>query len=60
MVPFLFRFAQKLPDMKPQQLRYDEGRQVSQVLEGDTWIDACVDYHPSRFTRVKQETTDDE
>ena len=59
MVPFLFRFAQRLPEVKPQQLRYDEDRQVSQVLKGDTWIDACADCESTLFTRVAQETTDD-
>jgi hypothetical protein len=59
MVPFLFRFAQRLPETKPQRLRYDEVRQISQVLEGEVWIDVCADCESTLFTRVAQETTDD-
>jgi hypothetical protein len=45
-------------------LRYDEERQLSQILVGGVWLDAATARgpagHDSRFTRVLQETTDDE
>jgi len=45
-------------------LRYDEERQLSQILVSGVWLDAAMAHGPavrdSRFTRVRQETTDDE
>ncbi len=64
MTPFLFRFAQLIPDEPLPLLRYDAVRQLSQVFIDGEWIDAA-DYGGdvakySRVTRTKPETTDDQ
>lgn len=62
--PFVYHFAQRLPEMPHHRLRYDTARQVSQVLVDGRWVDspnASVALTSStRFTRVPGETTDDE
>lgn len=64
MVPFVFRFAEPLPDVPRCPLRYDAARQVAQVMFEGKWIDrpdAPRDSMAStRFTRIKAETTDDQ
>lgn len=63
LVPFLFRFAQPLPDVPNHVLRYDTMRQVSQVLIHGFWIDSpdAPGEPPglTRQTRIQAETTDD-
>lgn len=61
--PFLFRFAQPIPDQVRTPMRYDSQRQVSQVLIEGKWVDG-PDAIPASagattFTRVHRETTDD-
>ncbi len=62
--PFIARFATPLGDAQPQSLRYDEHRQISQVLVDGIWRDAmCAGVSAggsTRITRVQLETTDDE
>ena len=64
MVPFVFRYAERLPQPARSPLRYDAERQIAQVLLGSTWVDTRdvpTEATPStRLTRVKAETTDDE
>jgi hypothetical protein len=64
MVPFVFRYAERLPQPARFPLRYDVKRQIAQVLMGSTWVDARdvpAESMPStRLTRVNGETTDDE
>jgi hypothetical protein len=61
-LPFIFYFAERLPSVPPQRLRFDPLRQISQVFQDGSWVDA-VDALPldgqSRLTRVSAETTDD-
>jgi hypothetical protein len=63
MTPFILRFAQRLPEVAVQALRYDSSRDVSQVLVDDRWVDApdARGGHMSdtRITRVLAETQDD-
>jgi hypothetical protein len=62
--PFIMRFATPIGHGGQQTIRYDVHRQLSQVLVGGAWLDAAKVRGPtgidSRFTRVAQETTDDE
>jgi hypothetical protein len=62
-VPFIFRFAEPLPETRGLPMRYDAARQVAQVLVDGTWVDRTdAPDTPSaftRFTRVEAETTDD-
>jgi len=62
MVPFLFRFKEPIPECS-RTLRYNERRQISQVLVDGKWIDGSDPSAPSiassKFTRVDRETTDD-
>jgi hypothetical protein len=62
-VPFLFRFAERLPHAEEQPFRYDTTRQISQVLMDGVWVDATkasVDLCAgTRITATQQETTDD-
>ena len=64
MIPFIFRFAQKIPPSAPEVLRYDAQRQITQIMENGNWIDTTTARAKvgkgTRFTRVKAETTDDE
>ena len=63
MVPFLFAFAEPLPESPLLLLRYDASRQISQVSIAGTWIDGPDAPGPlpasTRFTKVTHETTDD-
>jgi hypothetical protein len=63
-VPFLFRFAQPIPEVPLHPLRYDAARQISQTLIGGRWTDtpdASLELiGATRLTEVKRETTDDE
>ncbi|MGD1102899.1 MAG: hypothetical protein ABSA59_12615 [Terriglobia bacterium] len=63
-VPFLFRFAQPMPEVPLHPLRYDNVRQISQMLIDGRWIDShdvSVELiKATRFTRVERETSDDE
>ena len=62
--PFITGFASRLDSRPAAVLRYDDRRQVSQVLIGGVWLDASLVSVPSalgtRLTKVAQETTDDE
>lgn len=63
MTPLILRFAQRIPSVVPELLRYDAERQIAQVLEDGKWIDRLVSGAPgenTRCTKVKTETTDDE
>lgn len=63
MRPFLFRFAEPIPDQTTNPLRYDSHRQISQVLIEGKWIDgpdAPGESIPAtRITATRRETTDD-
>lgn len=62
--PFICLFAQKLPELPNQWLRYDAGRQISQVFVDGAWVDTCdapgAISASSRVTKLDRETTDDE
>lgn len=63
-VPLSVRFAQITPPLDEALFRYDDSRQVSQVLVDGIWHDAadCPGESPWRTTRetkMKAETTDD-
>lgn len=62
-VPFLFRFAERLPESECLLLRYDAARQISQACVSGRWVDApdVREGWPrgTRFTEVQAETTDD-
>jgi hypothetical protein len=61
--PFLLRFAKALPDFPCPSLRYDETRQILQVVVNGAWVDApdadVEIMRESRFTRVRPETHDE-
>lgn len=61
--PFLARYAEPLSGAQRTSHRYDEVRQVSQVLVDDVWVDATearmAVERETRMTKVHQETTDD-
>jgi hypothetical protein len=62
MIPLILRFAQRIPPVIPEILRYDAERQIALVLENGIWIDritAGEREQGTRLTRVKAETTDD-
>jgi hypothetical protein len=63
-VPFLYRFAHRMPEVPLRPLRYDAARQISQMLIGGRWIDtpdaSLQLIGATRLTEVKRETTDDE
>ncbi|MFL6605749.1 MAG: hypothetical protein ACJ8R9_31105 [Steroidobacteraceae bacterium] len=64
LMPFSLRFSRRIPLQPPPPLRYDETRQLSQVLVDGAWVD-CVEARSvaesmSRETRVRGETRDDE
>jgi hypothetical protein len=62
--PFLCVFAVPLHDMPTETLRYDQQRQVSQVLIGQDWVDTpdaqIEPVQNSRITRVRPETSDEQ
>jgi hypothetical protein len=63
MIPFILRFAQQIPLINPEVLRYDPDRQIAQVQERGNWIDrlaAGVQEASTKITRMNNETTDDE
>ena len=63
MIPFILRFAQQIPSVSPEILRYDAERQIAQVLECGNWVDRLTaggQETSTKFTKVKTETTDDE
>jgi hypothetical protein len=61
--PFITAFATRIERACRQTLRYDEQRQLSQVLLDGTWVDAVttpvVTAGGTCMTKVAQETTDD-
>jgi hypothetical protein len=63
-LPFLHQFAQPIPTRASLPLRYDEARQIAQVLQNGQWIDAPdasdEEAGATRKTAVAQETFDDE
>ena len=63
-IPFVFRFAHRLPNIPHQILRYDAARQISQVLVDGHWVDSRLALSEpltaTRLTEVRMETTDDE
>ncbi|PYV70346.1 MAG: hypothetical protein DMG96_31480 [Acidobacteria bacterium] len=63
-VPFLLRFAERIPQSARSALRYDPQRQIAQVRVSGQWVDtpdsAIESGHATRKTAVYQETTDDE
>jgi hypothetical protein len=56
--PFIMRFSVPIDELAIETLRFDEVRQVAQILDGREWIDTVR--IGTRKTRVRQETTDDE
>ena len=62
--PFLTRYAEPLSGARRTSHRYDEVRQVSQVLVDGVWVDASearmAVERDTRMTKVHQETTDDD
>ena len=64
MIPFILRFAQQIPPVSPEMLRYDAERQITQLLDNGNWVDRLAvggrAGENTRFTKVKTETTDDE
>ena len=64
MLPFILRFASPIPASKPETLRYDTTRQLTQTLKDGEWMDRLSAPgqagENTRFTRVRTETTDDE
>lgn len=64
MRPFILQFGKQLPPDRAAPVRYDEARQVSQVLADGCWIDAVdlreATSRATRLTLVLAETTDDE
>ncbi len=60
--PFLLLFAERLPSVAPNVLRYDVARQQSEVLVDGRWVDAInapVPDSGTRVTKVGFETSDD-
>ena len=62
--PFLFQFAQPLPEVADRLLRYDPERQISEIL-ADDGLQESLDAQrwcerATRFTEVRTETIDDE
>jgi len=63
MIPFILRFAQRIPPICPEILVYDAERQVALVLVEGTWVDRLTANEQgagTRITEVTNETTDDE
>ncbi|MBN9662265.1 MAG: hypothetical protein J0H49_28970 [Acidobacteria bacterium] len=63
MNPIILRFAQRIPAASPEVLRYDAERQIAEVLEGGQWVDRLTvggQGASTKFTKVKNETTDDD
>lgn len=62
--PFIFRFAERMPDRAAPLLRYDVRRQMAQVQVGNAWLDTpdarVVIEATTRMTKVSNETTDDQ
>lgn len=62
--PFITTFATPLEHAKPQALRYDLCRQLSEIRVGQAWVDAANAFISTeggtRFTKVAQETSDDD
>ncbi len=62
-MPFLLRFAERVPRGRLRPSRYNVERQISQVLVEGQWVDAPDAPDESvggtRVTDVRAETTDD-
>lgn len=62
--PFLVQFAAPIPQRRPRLRRYDVQHALGQVCIRGAWIDRLDagddDPRPTRFTRVDDETTDDD
>lgn len=62
--PFIAGFATPIGHAPLQTMRYDEHRQLSQVLINNVWIDAANTQVPemgsTKTTKVFQETSDDD
>jgi hypothetical protein len=62
MSPLILRFAETIPTVSPEILRYDSERQLAQVLVDGNWVDritvGALDAS-TRFSKVPTETTDD-
>lgn len=63
MRPFVFRFAELIPNRVAHMLRYDIRRQISQILVAGEWIDAPdapgEAVPGTSITATRRETTDD-
>jgi len=63
-LPFIVRFATPIERAIHETFRYDERRQVSEILIAGVWYDAATARAPAtcgtRMTKVVQETTDDD
>jgi hypothetical protein len=61
--PFIASLATPIEHAEREILRYDQARQVSEVLVGEMWVDASANGTTpaggTRMTKVAQETTDD-
>ena len=60
--PFLLLFAEPIPDVAPNVMRYDSARQQSEMLVDGQWVDTVdmsVPDSGTRVTKVSSETTDD-
>ena len=62
-LPLITRFASKLREGREKLFRYDPERQVSQVWNGEQWVDSAKTCRSvvldTTTTAVGQETTDD-
>jgi hypothetical protein len=63
-VPFLFQFSERIAAQANLPFRYNESRQLGQVLIGSNWLDAVDAPKPvfpaegTLITQVQRETTD--
>lgn len=62
-LPFIFRYAEVMPEQVSFPVRYDRERQLSQVLVSGEWIDSAdVPFDIAQGTSItatRRETTDD-
>jgi len=63
MMPLILRFAEPIPIASSELLRYDAERQITQILQGNEWVDAPNSQQgtgeSTKYTKVSVETTDD-